>query len=223
MIPEIGRFCRPTEWSLLLQSKLCLGFIISVQMRNVIWYGLWQKLSSSWWPPSAFYSCTDMKGDDNMQVQLIRIELRVPEYGWTTQKVFHLLNFIVNGGVCPASHFQIFISFFPMWTSADYMWICIAVRAAVFCLREDVQGLSPEVYLNFKCWLLDLLKTIFFLTLWHGGGRYVSDPLFLGALLRTDITACSSGSAGHTVLHHIHSSSVVLGWNLSPGILFGST
>jgi hypothetical protein len=29
-------------------------------------------------------------------VQLIRIQLRVPEYGWTTQKVFHLLNFIVN-------------------------------------------------------------------------------------------------------------------------------
>ncbi|XP_047954604.1 tobamovirus multiplication protein 1-like [Salvia hispanica] len=30
-------------------------------------------------------------------IQLIRIELRVPEYGWTTQKVFHLMNFIVNG------------------------------------------------------------------------------------------------------------------------------
>ncbi|XP_071724427.1 tobamovirus multiplication protein 1-like [Rutidosis leptorrhynchoides] len=29
-------------------------------------------------------------------VQLIRIQLRVPEYGWTTQKVFHLMNFIVN-------------------------------------------------------------------------------------------------------------------------------
>lgn len=29
--------------------------------------------------------------------QLIRIELRVPEYGWTTQKVFHFMNFIVNG------------------------------------------------------------------------------------------------------------------------------
>lgn len=28
-------------------------------------------------------------------VQLIRIERRVPEYGWTTQKVFHLLNFLV--------------------------------------------------------------------------------------------------------------------------------
>ncbi|XP_073314056.1 tobamovirus multiplication protein 1-like [Primulina huaijiensis] len=30
-------------------------------------------------------------------IQLIRIELRVPEYGWTTQKVFHFMNFIVNG------------------------------------------------------------------------------------------------------------------------------
>ncbi|KAM7478970.1 hypothetical protein LguiA_027183 [Lonicera macranthoides] len=30
-------------------------------------------------------------------VQLIRIQLRVPEYGWTTQKVFHLMNFVVNG------------------------------------------------------------------------------------------------------------------------------
>ncbi|KAK1260573.1 hypothetical protein QJS04_geneDACA018061 [Acorus gramineus] len=30
-------------------------------------------------------------------IQLIRIQLRVPEYGWTTQKVFHFMNFIVNG------------------------------------------------------------------------------------------------------------------------------
>ncbi|XP_023883496.1 tobamovirus multiplication protein 1 isoform X2 [Quercus suber] len=30
-------------------------------------------------------------------VQLLRIQLRVPEYGCTTQKVFHLMNFIVNG------------------------------------------------------------------------------------------------------------------------------
>ncbi|XP_015886301.2 tobamovirus multiplication protein 1 isoform X1 [Ziziphus jujuba] len=30
-------------------------------------------------------------------VQLLRIHLRVPEYGWTTQKVFHLMNFLVNG------------------------------------------------------------------------------------------------------------------------------
>lgn len=29
-------------------------------------------------------------------VQLTRIEMRVPEYGWTTQKVFHLMNSILN-------------------------------------------------------------------------------------------------------------------------------
>ncbi|XP_019420477.1 PREDICTED: tobamovirus multiplication protein 3-like [Lupinus angustifolius] len=33
-------------------------------------------------------------------VQLVRIQLRVPEYGWTTQKVFHLLNCLVNGVRC---------------------------------------------------------------------------------------------------------------------------
>ncbi|KAL2636132.1 hypothetical protein R1flu_007611 [Riccia fluitans] len=50
-------------------------------------------------------------------IQLARIQLRVPEYGWTTQKVFHLLNFVVNG-----------------------------VRAVVFLFREDVQDLRPVIY-----------------------------------------------------------------------------
>ncbi|KAG5029278.1 hypothetical protein AAZX31_05G125600 [Glycine max] len=49
-------------------------------------------------------------------VQLVRIQLRVPEYGWTTQKVFHFLNFIVNG-----------------------------VRCFVFVFRRDVQKLQPEI------------------------------------------------------------------------------
>ncbi|KAE9461702.1 hypothetical protein C3L33_06404, partial [Rhododendron williamsianum] len=48
--------------------------------------------------------------------QLIRIELRVPEYGWTTQKVFHLMNFIVNG-----------------------------VRAIVFGFHAEVFQLTPKV------------------------------------------------------------------------------
>lgn len=30
-------------------------------------------------------------------IQLFRIQMRVPEFGWTTQKVFHLMNFLVNG------------------------------------------------------------------------------------------------------------------------------
>lgn len=43
--------------------------------------------------------------------QLIRIELRVPEYGWTTQKVFHLMNFIVNGvrAIVFGFHKQVFL------------------------------------------------------------------------------------------------------------------
>ncbi|XP_057498971.1 tobamovirus multiplication protein 1 [Actinidia eriantha] len=43
-------------------------------------------------------------------IQLIRIELRVPEYGWTTQKVFHLMNFIVNGvrAIVFGFHMQVF-------------------------------------------------------------------------------------------------------------------
>ncbi|XP_048429063.1 tobamovirus multiplication protein 3-like [Pyrus x bretschneideri] len=49
-------------------------------------------------------------------VQLIRIQLRVPEYGWTTQKVFHFLNFVVNG-----------------------------VRSAVFVFCRQVQKLHPEI------------------------------------------------------------------------------
>lgn len=34
------------------------------------------------------------------QVQLVRIRFRVPGNVWTTQKVFHLMNFIVNGCKC---------------------------------------------------------------------------------------------------------------------------
>lgn len=49
-------------------------------------------------------------------IQLVRIELRVPEYGWTTQKVFHFLNFVVN-----------------------------AVRSLVFVFRRNVQWIKPKI------------------------------------------------------------------------------
>ncbi|XP_014520866.1 tobamovirus multiplication protein 3 [Vigna radiata var. radiata] len=49
-------------------------------------------------------------------VQLARIQLRVPEYGWTTQKVFHFLNFLVN-----------------------------SVRCVVFIFFRNVQRLKPEI------------------------------------------------------------------------------
>lgn len=49
-------------------------------------------------------------------VQLVRIQQRVPEYGWTTQKVFHLLN----------------------------AFVCI-LRCVVFALRKKVQSLDPPI------------------------------------------------------------------------------
>lgn len=49
-------------------------------------------------------------------IQLIRIQLRVPEYGWTTQKIFHLMNVIVNG-----------------------------VRAILFGFHRDIFILKPKV------------------------------------------------------------------------------
>jgi hypothetical protein len=48
--------------------------------------------------------------------QLARIQLRVPEYGWTTQKVFHLLNALVAG-----------------------------LRAASFLARPQMDALHPDV------------------------------------------------------------------------------
>jgi Protein of unknown function (DUF1084) len=47
------------------------------------------------------------------QVQIIRIQLRVPEYGWTTQKVFHLLNLLV-----------------------------CSLRAGVFAFEEQIQSIT---------------------------------------------------------------------------------
>lgn len=53
-------------------------------------------------------------------IQLIRIQLRVPEFGWTTQKVFHLMNFIVNGvrAILFGFHAQVFLLKPKVFTSA---------------------------------------------------------------------------------------------------------
>lgn len=48
-------------------------------------------------------------------VQLIRIARRCPQYGWTTQKVFHLLNFLVCllRAVVMTFHSQLTVRFMP--------------------------------------------------------------------------------------------------------------
>ncbi|GLT52609.1 hypothetical protein SLA2020_259410 [Shorea laevis] len=62
--------------------------------------GMWDEINeSTQWQDGIFYAlCAAYALVSSVAlIQLIRIELRVPEYGWTTQKVFHLMNFIVNG------------------------------------------------------------------------------------------------------------------------------
>ncbi|CAN1222378.1 Tobamovirus multiplication protein 1 [Linum grandiflorum] len=79
----------------------------------------WNEINeSTQWQDGIFYSLSAAFSLVSLiaLIQLIRIELRVPEYGWTTQKVFHLMNFIVNG-----------------------------VRALVFGFHMQVFGLHPKL------------------------------------------------------------------------------
>ncbi|CAL1372639.1 unnamed protein product [Linum trigynum] len=81
--------------------------------------GWWNEINeSTQWQDGIFYTLSGAFALVSLiaLIQLIRIELRVPEYGWTTQKVFHLMNFIVNG-----------------------------VRALVFGFHMHVFGLHPKV------------------------------------------------------------------------------
>ncbi|KAG2684266.1 hypothetical protein I3843_10G067700 [Carya illinoinensis] len=74
----------------------------------------WDKINDSTrWQDGIFYTlCAAYALVSSVAlIQLVRIELRVPEYGWTTQKVFHLMNFIVNGvrAVVFGFHKQVFV------------------------------------------------------------------------------------------------------------------
>ncbi|KAL2906868.1 Tobamovirus multiplication protein 3 [Bienertia sinuspersici] len=79
----------------------------------------WNEINDSrFWQDRIFHILSILYGIVSVValIQLVRIQLRVPEYGWTTQKVFHFLNVLVNG-----------------------------VRCVVFVFRRDVQLLQPEI------------------------------------------------------------------------------
>ncbi|KAL9680771.1 hypothetical protein QQ045_012550 [Rhodiola kirilowii] len=79
----------------------------------------WEDVNeSTLWQDRLFYALAVLYGlvAAVALVQLVRIQLRVPEYGWTTQKVFHFLNFLVNG-----------------------------VRSVVFVFRRTIQYFHPEI------------------------------------------------------------------------------
>lgn len=62
--------------------------------------GWWEEVNESpEWQDGAFFSLAAAYAlvSAVALIQLVRIQHRVPEFGWTTQKVFHLMNFVVNG------------------------------------------------------------------------------------------------------------------------------
>ncbi|XP_019252069.1 PREDICTED: tobamovirus multiplication protein 1-like [Nicotiana attenuata] len=74
----------------------------------------WEQINESVeWQYGIFYSlCSAFALVSSVAlIQLIRIQMRVPEYGWTTQKVFHLMNFVVNGvrAIVFGFHKQVFL------------------------------------------------------------------------------------------------------------------
>lgn len=92
-------------------------FVAAYVLRDA--YSWWDDINESrLWQDRIFHILAILYGIVSLValIQLVRIQLRVPEYGWTTQKVFHFLNFLVNG-----------------------------VRCLVFIFRRDVQRLQPEI------------------------------------------------------------------------------
>lgn len=82
----------------------------------------------------------------------------MPEYGWTTQKVFHLMNFIVNGGDIFQSFMMFGFLYFLILDSYTFSFGCIlilclclsyvTVRAIVFGFHAQVFVLQPKVSLS---------------------------------------------------------------------------
>ncbi|XP_076882841.1 tobamovirus multiplication protein 1-like [Bidens hawaiensis] len=92
-------------------------------------------------------------------IQLIRIEIRVPEYGWTTQKVFHLMNFIVNGvrAIVFGFHMQVF-NLHPQVC----IWVLLEVPGLLFFSTYTLLVLFwAEIYHQARSLPTDKLKTTY--------------------------------------------------------------
>lgn len=71
-------------------------------------------------------------------IQLIRIQRRVPEYGWTTQKVFHLLNAFVCVLRCMvfALRDQVGCSKITLFSRSRAFWPRLSLELRDACRQE---------------------------------------------------------------------------------------
>eukprot|EP00798_Chlamydomonas_sp_ICE-L_P020184 gene20184-26922_t len=87
-------------------------------------------------------------------IQLGRIQMRVPEYGWTTQKVFHLFNCLVCG-----------------------------IRCAIFLFRPQVESLQPPILKMILLDLPGILLVLFWAEIYHQARSLPTSslrPAFIG-------------------------------------------
>ncbi|KAJ0082886.1 hypothetical protein Patl1_11093 [Pistacia atlantica] len=190
----------------------------------------WDEINdSSGWQDGIFYTlCAAYALVSSVAlIQLIRIELRVPEYGWTTQKVFHLMNFIVNGvrAIVFGFHHQVFnlhpkgrgrtkLQFLdPLFSKKNSeLFHCKKLydhcSVKVNCKTKNItlkRGVHPPI--NFLIILAEGLASLWIVGL---GDKSANFRLF-----GTDMGII--GSSWTSVLLYIHATCPLLGRDISPG------
>uniref|UniRef100_A0A7C8YED4 THH1/TOM1/TOM3 domain-containing protein n=1 Tax=Opuntia streptacantha TaxID=393608 RepID=A0A7C8YED4_OPUST len=129
-------------------------------------------------------------------IQLVRIELRVPEYGWTTQKVFHLMNFIVNGVRAVVFGFHMFVFdlkpkvltwvlldlpgllFFSTYTLLVLFWAEIYYQARSLSTDKLRAG-----YITVNC-IIYFIQVLIWIILWINDNRVIEyvEQLFIAVV-----------------------------------------
>ncbi|KAL8162552.1 hypothetical protein V2J09_014041 [Rumex salicifolius] len=132
-------------------------------------------------------------------IQLIRIELRVPQYGWTTQKLFHFMNFIVDGVRAVVFGFHMFVFtlklkvltsvlldlpgllFFTTYTLLVLFWAEIYYQA-----RSLSTDKLRAVYISVNC-VIYVIQVCIWIYLWIDNGSLVQA---VGQVFIADYSSC---------------------------------
>ncbi|KAL5211501.1 hypothetical protein ABZP36_022348 [Zizania latifolia] len=161
--------------------------------------GWWELVNGSKaWQDGIFFSLAALYGliAAASFIQVVRIQYRVPEYGWTTQKVFQLLNFVVNGARCSIFTFrrqvqqvnpEIFqhvildlpgLAFFTTYAMLALFWAEISYQARDL----ETEGLRSGFYtINGVIYAIQVLLWVL---LWHNPNPYMTvlSKLFVAGL-----------------------------------------
>ncbi|CAH1448311.1 unnamed protein product [Lactuca virosa] len=146
-------------------TRMPVGIASSSSMKMIdLWSSAdwWESINESRkWQDGIFFALSASYGLVSViaLIQLIRIELRVPEYGWTTQKVFHLMNFIVNGvrSIVFGFHLQVF-ALHPKVC----IWMLLEVPGLLFFSTYTLLVLFwAEIYHQAKSLPTDKLRIVY--------------------------------------------------------------